>query len=152
MKYKQMHDGLSNSNNTYPTNVYRHVGLEDALKLESPAMSEFDTFGVRRDGGREESVADSSDVRLGRFAGDRSTATRLAPPAAFCNVDVSPALSPFALGESWGIMLERRRDRSTRTGPMLDFRLLLLAEAVFEGVEGPRFVEPVCRRRALCEV
>ena len=107
-----------------------------------------DALDVSRDEGRESADAVSRDVLFGRFAGDRSTAMRRAPlEAIFPSIEVSPALKdsvPLNFGESCGIMLERRLDRSIRTGPTLDRLLPLLCAPTTLGVMGTRLAGLLC--------
>ena len=80
------------------------MGLSDSLKLSSELTFGSIPFGTAREGGRDNAATVSSDARFGRLAGERSTVTRRAPPAALLpsiEVSVGPLVSAaFVFGES----------------------------------------------------
>ncbi len=76
-------------------------------------------------------------MRFVRFAGD--IATRRGPPELLPVADDPPPSDARPCGESCGIMLDRRRGRSLRMGPMFDRRRPALLEPTALGVSGTRF-------------
>lgn len=122
--------------------AHLQVGLADFEPM-SMLILVSDAFSLEDD--RVAIPPPSSDNRLGRLAGERSGKATLFGPLdrdIFLldadNIVLSPVLSRD-LGDSCGIILERRRGLSIRKGPMADFRLpLLLAPTIF-GVPGMRF-------------
>lgn len=109
----------------------------------SPLTFGSEGFGVRREGGRDKADTVRRELLFGRFEGERSIVIRRAPVVAPPpSVDMPEALilSGFlVLGDNCGIMLERRRGRSPRTGPMLDRRLPFLPAPTTFGVTALRF-------------